>query len=134
MMNVGITGSRTIPTIPQLFKADKLLRLHNPEWMHHGDCTGADEMLHEIALQLGIKTCIHPPTSDKHRAFCEGDVTQPELPYLDRNKKIVDESEMLLAFPDGVERIRSGTWATVRYARLRAIPVAVIMPDGCEVK
>ena len=49
-------------------------------------------------------------------------------PYLDRNRDIVDACEVLLATPDGPERLRSGTWSTVRYARKIGKPVEVRLP------
>jgi len=36
---------------------------------------------------------------------------------LARNRMMVDRAEMVIAFPRGPEVLRSGTWATVRYAR-----------------
>jgi predicted Rossmann fold nucleotide-binding protein DprA/Smf involved in DNA uptake len=52
------------------------------------------------------------------------------LPYLERNHAIVNESDFLIAAPDGPETLRSGTWATVRYARKVGKRVLVIMPNG----
>lgn len=44
---------------------------------------------------------------------------RPAKPYLERNKDIANEGiDGLIAAPSGwVEELRSGTWATVRYAR-----------------
>jgi predicted Rossmann fold nucleotide-binding protein DprA/Smf involved in DNA uptake len=65
-----------------------------------------------------IKIIIHPPTDNKLRAYCKSDnYTQPKS-YLERNKDIVNSCEQLIACPlTQEEELRSGTWATIRYAR-----------------
>jgi hypothetical protein len=103
-----------------------------PGEVHHGDCIGADAQLHTLAKAAGLKIIIHPPIDPKKRAFCqEYDEIREEKPYLDRNKDIVNESEFLIATPRTMhEVLRSGTWATVRYARSTNIDIAIIEPDG----
>jgi len=50
---------------------------------------------------------------------------------LERNRAIVDETDILLAAPlESEEQLRSGTWATVRYARKQHKTVLVIFPNG----
>lgn len=71
---------------------------------------------------------IHPPGDPKLRAFCEGAYrVMPPQPYLQRNHAIVDASEILFALPLEAERElqRSGTWATIRYARKRGVEVRI---------
>ncbi len=55
-------------------------------------------------------------------------------PYLERNRDIVDASEVLIACPSTREEVmRSGTWATVRYARKKGMKITLIFRDGtCE--
>jgi len=36
---------------------------------------------------------------------------------LERNRKMVEKADAIIAFPRGKEVLRSGTWATVRYAK-----------------
>lgn len=102
--------------------------------MAHGDCIGADAQFHEIASKLGLLhlMTIHPPTDPKRRAFCAGAMCMmPALPYLVRDKKIVQACTLLLATPHlGWEELRSGTWTTVRYARKSGREVQLIWPDG----
>lgn len=58
------------------------------------------------------------------------DIRDP-LPPLERNHRIVDACDVLIACPkDAQEQLRSGTWATVRYARKQGKRVIVITPDG----
>lgn len=89
--------------------------------LHHGDCIGADADADSIAWNLGCRIVIHPPTDAKKRAFCDSGRTiiLKEKPYLERNHDIVDETEYLIAAPRDPyrEEMRSGTWATIRYAR-----------------
>ncbi len=116
-MKIGTSGSRTKPTQEQvkwfLWRIQEL----NATELHHGDCVGWDEIADYLASKLGIKRIAHPPTDPKYRAFCKSDEIRPEFPYLTRNHHIIDETEILLACPNAPETLRSGTWATVRYAR-----------------
>lgn len=50
---------------------------------------------------------------------------------LARNREIVARCDHLLACPaEPDEQIRSGTWATVRYARAAVKPITLLLPDG----
>jgi hypothetical protein len=112
--------------------------------LHHGDCVGADATAHTVALEMGLRIVIHPPTYDIHRAFCLGPPTTtthlPPLAYIARNRKIVDAVDLLVALPYGYEQeVRSGTWSTYRYARgigrqgrKIPIPTLIIYPDGSQ--
>lgn len=96
---------------------------------HHGDCVGADEQADQIARDYGVRVVIHPPEDWKSRAGCyrERDVILPEQPYLIRNHEIVDDTDEMYAAPRGhKEALRSGTWATVRYARKVGKPLTVL--------
>lgn len=97
---------------------------------HHGDCVGSDQQAHEIAVRLGLWTVAHPPTSSGLRAYCVCDETRSAYPFLVRNRHIAQETSVLIATPDTPERIRSGTWSTVRYARLLSLPLVLILRDG----
>ena len=134
-MIVGFTGTEKGMTSAQKQTLCLLLDSLDVTEFHHGDCVGADAEAHEIALDRGIRIVIHPPTDSKKRAFCKGavEIREPK-PYLDRNHDIVDEGDgALIATPfEEKEILRSGTWATVRYAYKmgRAVDVFVIRPEG----
>jgi hypothetical protein len=99
--------------------------------LHHGDCINADAVAATIARSLGYWIHGHPPTNPKARAWFENDRTAEPLPYLRRNRAIVAASQILVAMPDSYEeKLRDGTWATVRYARQAKIPILLILPDG----
>lgn len=130
MINIGITGTRIGATREQI---DIMVRLANDytiHELHHGDCVGVDEQAHDFIGSRSEIIIIHPPTDPKYRAWCEGDVLLAPRSYLVRNRAIVNATDMLFGFPDGPERLRSGTWSTVRYAVEQNKPVTIIYPDG----
>ena len=98
---------------------------------HHGDCVGADALAHSLIREMPWwHVVIHPPLNPKHRAFCQGVLRTPKT-FLARNHDIVDESDILVACPYQAEEVlRSGTWATVRYARKKSKPVILVLPSG----
>ena len=97
----------------------------------HGDAIGADAIGHNIAVELGYHIIIYPPTNPHYRAFCQSDNIEPTADYIKRNHNFVDRSTLLLAVPNGnKEMLRSGTWATVRYARKKGIEIRILYPDG----
>jgi hypothetical protein len=99
--------------------------------LHHGDCLGADAQAHALATELGVRTVIHPPKNTSKRAFVCGDEYRLPLHYIARNHRIVDQTEILIAAPKGAkEEVRSGTWATVRYAALLDRPLLILTPGG----
>lgn len=108
----------------------------SPALFRHGCCVGADAQAAVMADALTPRPTIfgHPSdisqmTSDAALAVCD-DTAQPEPP-LDRNRHIVDGCDVLVACPKGyAEEQRSGTWATVRFARKVGRPVTIIWPDG----
>jgi hypothetical protein len=130
-MDMGFTGTRKGMTERQkaVFR-DQLLAL-KPDIFRHGDCIGADADAHELVRKHCPKAriIIYPANSIGYRAFCKGDVARPMMNPLFRNKMIVEAAELLVAFPDTKkERLRSGTWATIRYARKIGKRVDIVYP------
>jgi hypothetical protein len=68
------------------------------------------------------------PVAVEPHQFWPMNAEQRKAAGLERNRDIVDATVALLAGPDGNrERQRSGTWATVRYARgIGNRPVAIL--------
>ena len=119
-MKVGFTGSQRGMTAKQRFALLKVLGENKVEAFHHGDCVGADLEAHLIVRSKpNIDVVVHPPSNPKKWAFLLGTTNLLPLPYLGRNKNIVNFTDVLLAAPAGPESAlpRSGTWMTVRYAR-----------------
>lgn len=53
----------------------------------------------------------------------------PRAPYLERNKHIVDNCEMMIACPKEPEHtVRSGTWSTIRYAWKTHRKITIVPP------
>lgn len=134
-MNVGFTGTQVGMTLEQAAQIAARIEAAvevGYTSFHHGDCIGADAQAHAIAIRFKLPVHIHPPEDGRKRAFCKGAaVEHAPRPYLQRNHDIVDSVDILLATPrDSKEVLRSGTWATIRYARKRGIIVVVVFPNG----
>jgi hypothetical protein len=98
---------------------------------HFGDCIGADAQAFDIAVEFNFCTFAHPGPNNEKRAFKPATVVLDELPNLVRNRVIVDTCAMLIATPkESHEIVRSGTWATIRYAQRVRRQKYVILPDG----
>jgi hypothetical protein len=125
--HVGFTGTQRGMSRTQLVALAILLnRLHvdGCTHFHQGDCIGGDAEAHAIANEIGYVIEVHPPTNDSKRAHTERLATKHPIilhepkPYLVRNHEIVDACSYMVAAPfEMTEQLRSGTWATVRYAR-----------------
>ena len=128
-MKLGMTGSREGISENAIKQLEKFINETNISEAHHGDCVGADMIFHNIVSQHGIKTIIHPPKNNKLRAFCKGDIINPEKEYIARNHDIVDCTDILLAFPvTKNEVLKSGTWATIRYAKKQNKEIIIMYP------
>ncbi len=135
-LHVGFTGTRRGMTLRK--KAAVREHFDNNDhivYLHHGDCIGADAEAHAEALYFGIRIWTHPPKDQKYRARVSSVMHQEPLKtYLKRNHDIVDSTTYLIATPSGFTEVRrSGTWATVRYARKQGKEVVIIYLDGKEV-
>ena len=126
-MKVGFTGTKRGMTAAQHAAVCRLLGELGPSEVHHGCCIGADEQVDGF----GCRMVLHPPV-DQHAMMQIGNrVTCEPRPFLERNHDIVDATQCLIAAPaQAIEHTRSGTWATVRYARKVGRTVYVVLPDG----
>lgn len=134
-MRIGFTGTQAGMTEFQqaglrAFLVEQQIAL--VESVHHGDCIGSDAEFHALAQELMLPVIVHPPTDSSKRAFCLGGADyRQRKPYLERNQDIVRESDLIVAAPRTQhEELRSGTWATIRYARKIGRLVIVLWPDG----
>jgi hypothetical protein len=137
---VGVTATRNIVTGAQFHAmtiALVLLRQMGAVELHHGDCQNGDVDTARQARALGYHIVGHPGHGRggrSDRAYSGGfvsDVTFPAKPYLVRDRDIVEAVEVLIGLsPTPREISRSGTWATIRMARARALPRVVIGPSG----
>lgn len=141
MTTAGFTGTQRGMTAAQKGAFVDLLDWANSrptnrlKYFRHGDCIGADEEAHFMVRDNleGVVIIGHPPVEDGKRAHCVFDIEMAPLPYLTRNRIIVNNSDFLIATPfEMTEVLRSGTWSTIRYAirRLGPTKVHIIFPDG----
>lgn len=102
--------------------------------LHHGCCVGSDAEMHVLAVAQEWSVVGHLPTNRSlvmqqttgfHQLIAEpGD-------YMARNHAVVNAGYALLAAPKTPhEQIRSGTWATIRFARRLHKHIVLFWPDG----
>lgn len=109
------------------------------EAINIGGCVGADDDFFSECVNKGLGHLINLWPSDIKskwgKALTEGhhlvrSIHAPDAP-LERNHSMVNVSDTLLATPSGIEEeLRSGTWATIRYARKNHLRVFIVWPDG----
>jgi predicted Rossmann fold nucleotide-binding protein DprA/Smf involved in DNA uptake len=135
-MKVGFTGTREETTPEQHHALCQLVQsLESVTEWHHGACIGADAEGIDVACEhaKGARRIAHPPENRAMVSLVALDLSDEvldPLPYLERNRAIVDACDVLIACPKGPEELRSGTWSTVRYARKQGKRVVIIWPDG----
>ena len=134
-MDVGFTGTREGLTAAQYAALRKTLEHGlSVRDARHGCRVGADAAFHDMVKGVWPSVTRHgyPCDIPAMRAPCDGlDRVKDPKPPLERNRDIVDHCKLLIACTDGMEeRIRSGTWSTVRYARKKGRWLKIIFPDG----
>jgi len=135
-MRIGITATRDgLTSIQERIFLQLVLYLEITEF-EHGDAIGGDFDCHYAIIEekiLDSKNIFKRPCNIlNQRAFAKGgsDLEEPIAP-LERNHKIVDDVDILIGCPKGFkEELRSGTWATIRYANKNKKPTYIIYPDG----
>lgn len=131
---LGFSGTQVGMTPYQGAELYHLLRERQVDYgrdleFHHGQCIGADEQALRMAKDLGIWTVSHPPLRQDKMSLEASDLTLLAEDYLDRNRSIVVAShEMVFCPKEMAEVLRSGTWATYRYAKRLNRPYSVIHP------
>ena len=141
-MIIGFTGTRKGMAERQsdqfafmlgCFFVGPQIRAQAKNVLHQGGAYGADKQARIIARQMGFEIEWHP---------CPGvslkDVIEDEplakfekwhevFPPLHRNRNLVAAVDVLVAAPfTNKEELRAGTWATVRYAREKVIPIVML--------
>ena len=137
-MNIAFTGTRQGMTVSQQGTVRELLIGMEGGTVHHGCCHGADREFHRIAYVQGYRIVLHPGDTSQEawaltQEYCDG--IYPLKHSLSRNRQMVDETTVLIATPQTEEEVlRSGIWATIRYARKCDRVIYVIRPDGEVIK
>lgn len=153
-MKIFFTGTQSGMTKYQKEELGSLLVLLKCSEFSHGDCIGADKEANEIAFDSGIKVfTIFPPVKPLKRAWCFNEEKvlnnnnlqwntltykgqeikvrwMPRDEYINRNRHGVDNCAWVVAAPkEHTISIRSGTWATIRYAwKVRKDKITIIPP------
>ena len=135
-LKLGVTGTREGMNYSQRFRFSNLMRALRPilSEFHHGGCVGVDVEVHELVM-INSPSCniiVHPPLSSNYykKNLLNGEfkLLEPK-PYLERNQNIVDACDMLIVVPKTEkEELRSGTWATYRYAKKKKKPIIMLHP------
>ena len=144
-MKIGFTGTREGMTQKQ---KDIFVEITNRLFItefHDGNCDGSDLQARDIVLENAKKPLtfhIHPHNkfvrslSIKNNQLNHKVVIHPVKPPLERNHDIVDDcgEDAIVCCPKGDEIVRSGTWATIRYAKKKSVEtglnIYIIYPDG----
>lgn len=141
-MKIGFTGTQAGMTNLQWTRTLFLLRgleVQADLTVHHGCCLGADaDFVRICAVALeeerSITIIAHPSNlQDKTslEAKQSSNSLRPVKDPLVRNHDIVNNVELMIACPKTkTEELRSGTWATIRYARKQKKHLIIIWPDG----
>lgn len=132
-MKLGFTGTRQGMSPAQKATFFGIVKIWDVQEFIHGLCIGADADAHEIVrlVSSNIHIIGRPgrPSGHPHRAEKLVDsLYEPDTP-IKRNRLIVDQSDQMIACPAG-ETLRSGTWATIRYAYSVGRRTLIIFPNG----
>jgi len=110
-MKVGICGSRQRDSTEDRVSVINLVNsLEIGTTVVSGGCRGIDSYAEEAAKRRGLDVLIFKPILNDHDSY-----SSMVRAYHDRNKKIVDSSDLLYAFP-AVKGLSGGTKNTVDYA------------------
>jgi predicted Rossmann fold nucleotide-binding protein DprA/Smf involved in DNA uptake len=141
-MIVGFTGTQNPGPTPRQHDAmRRFLAGMQMSRFVHGAAPGCDTLAHNIVEQAhrGIVIELHPSNLGFRSSILYEPIGNleiyPELPPLERNRVIIRRIHGLLAVPrTDIEETRSGTWATVRYAREIGLPIYVVKQNGQVVR
>jgi hypothetical protein len=118
-MRVGIVGSRSFP---QLQLIEWFIRdLPDGVTIVSGGAKGVDLCAQHYAERRGLATDIYLPRLDDCKLRI--DFTKR---YYERNQKIVDNIDLLIAF---TEKENGGTWDTIKKALKSNKPIKIIKPS-----
>lgn len=132
-MEIAFTGTRQGMTDNQKVELVEWLEKLKPTKVYHGDCIGADTDFHHSVRKFDPEIFVHiiPSNIADQRSFLKGDkVEDPNHPLV-RNRDMVDNADIVIAAPATLEEVlRSGTWATIRYARKLKKEVILLKPEA----
>ena len=134
--NIGITGTREgMNSIQKLVFLHELKQLTATEYFlefRHGQCKGVDVETAQLVKDTSkLKIVSHPPINKKDIGICQNDILLKEKGYLERNRDIVDNSEIMFVIPNTEEhQTYGGTWYTFDYIIKKRKKFILILPSG----
>jgi hypothetical protein len=136
MIVYTFTGTRQGMTPRQHQTGFRLLDVLKPDLMNNGCCVGSDRDWHSMCrdtatIQTEYHPCNHLQMEWAKVVRQSNEFIHPVLGPIKRNHKMADSARGLIAMVSSYAQIRrSGTWATVRYALNKNMPVWIVYPDG----
>lgn len=122
MYTLGMTGTRAGVSSDILEFVRQFVELNKFEHAIHGGAVGADTQFDLLMKELHVPITVIRPQKCISRE------------YLRRNREIVDASTVMIAltniFDSDAEPLRSGTFATIRYARKKNKPLVIVYRNG----
>jgi hypothetical protein len=133
-MKVAIITSRFDITRKQLDGFRELLPIFNKEknpFIIGGDDADYDVYLSLLGQGFEVEVFPHAGNMDDVSKFNGAKITSGSLPLRDRNKKMIDESGIVIGIPQIFNEYEdSPAWKTIRYAIQNDKDVYVISPNG----
>lgn len=132
--HLGFSGTSALTAVSEerrdaLNQRLQALRQEGYEILHHGDCAGADELAHRLALDAGFQVVIHPSVKTRERAWCKGALSE-RLPLGPpaRNAGIVMESDLVLVMPRdaGRREVLTNCWSVMHHANDLGVPAEIV--------
>lgn len=138
---IGITGTRDGMTSEQKSVVHTVLSYYfDASTFLSGMCIGTDAQSSKMASGMGMIVEGYPGHSKSNpddltcrdRAVENYDEIRESKPYYDRNRDIVDDSDLMIACPNGKNYHggKGGANYTIRYALKVGKPIVIIFPDG----
>lgn len=99
----------------------------------HGGCIGSDITFHAACVSRNWAVDVFPstiPNTQGDYKFGDRLHIHKPAPPLQRNTTIIRSANMVIATPnEDYERLRSGTWSTIRKVRTAQLPLLLILPS-----
>jgi hypothetical protein len=118
-MKIAIVGSRKRSSAADRAGVEALVdSLKISDKIVSGGCRGVDSWAIYRAIKRGMSTLIFLPKINNSMKYSD-----MVLGYYERNRKVVDNADIVYAFP--VDEVEGGTGYTIKYARSKGKKVII---------